>query len=324
MPESLKRVRIIDFQSLHDVDLELGRFTVIVGPSDVGKSAVIRAIHSAVVNRSGQDFIRSGTKESKVALVFEDGVLAWLKGGSTTYKLGKKSFEKPGRTVPQEVAEFLRLGDIQVGEEKLNPNIHGQFQPPFLVTSSPGTRARLIGEMSGINTLYLAIAEANRRGQGAKRLQTTRIGDLEKERAELLNYSHLPSVQAGLSAVSKKLGAVQVKEKEAYELKLSTYALQEAERLVLETQMKAEKAAGLKEKVDRATILIEGIQGLQVSLLELQALTQAGLQGAITLGDLRRQRDEILKELEGITICPTCETALAPGHFMPEAQEAHA
>lgn len=318
----LTKIRIIDFQSLHDVDLELGRFTVIVGPSDVGKSAVIRAIHSAVVNRSGQDFIRSGTTESKVALVFEDGVLAWLKGGSTTYKLGKKNFEKPGRTVPEEVANFLRLGDIQVGDEKLNPNIHGQFQPPFLVTSSPGTRARLIGEMSGINTLYLAIAESNRRGQASKRLQTTRIGDLEKSKEELRGYAHLPAVQSGLSAVGKKLEKVDAQEVEAQGLKTDAYRLREARRQVLETQAKAEKAAGLKEKMDRASALIEAIQGLQLPLIELKGLKLAVTQSEVTASELRRQRDEILQELESVTVCPTCEQPLAAGHFTPEESNA--
>jgi len=313
----LNKVRIIDFQSLHDVDLELGRFTVIVGPSDVGKSAVIRAIHSAVTNRSGQDFIRSGAKESKIALVFEDGVLAWLKGGSATYKLGKKEFEKPGRTVPEEVANFLRLGDIQVGDEKLNPNIHGQFQPPFLVTSSPGTRARLIGEMSGINTLYLAIAESNRRGQASKRLRTTRIGDLEKSKEELRGYSHLPAVQVGLNAVGKKLKAVEAKEKEAQELKAAAYYLKETQRRVLETQATAEKASDLKGKMDRASVLIESIKGLYLGRTELKDLKFAVTQGEVTSSELRRQRDEILQELGSVIVCPTCNSPLDSGHFTP-------
>ncbi len=317
----LTKLRIIDFQSIHDLDLELGRFTVITGPSDVGKSAVIRAIHSAITNRSGQDFIRSGSKECKVALVFEDGAVGWLKGGSGTYKLGSQVFNKTGRSVPEEVSAFLRLGDIQVGEEKLNPNIHGQFQPPFLVTSTPGTRARLIGEMSGINILYLAIAESNRRGQAAKRLQGTRIGDLEKAREELQGYSHLPAVQTGLKAVSESLEALQAKERDFQLLELATTLLVRRQRQVSETRDRAEKAAGLKEKMERATALIGAIQALQLARKELGALKQAVNQGQVQTELLGQQRDEILQELKGITMCPTCEQPLTPGHFVPAPED---
>lgn len=37
-------IRVQGFQSLYDVSLDLGGFTVIVGPSSSGKSAFIRSV----------------------------------------------------------------------------------------------------------------------------------------------------------------------------------------------------------------------------------------------------------------------------------------
>ena len=46
----IERVHIQGFQSLADVDLELGGFTVIQGKSNSGKSAFIRALRAVVTN----------------------------------------------------------------------------------------------------------------------------------------------------------------------------------------------------------------------------------------------------------------------------------
>ena len=68
----LNRLRIRNFQSLEDIDLELGQFTVIIGESDTGKSAIIRALKYALINKVGTGFIRHGEKQAAVELTFED------------------------------------------------------------------------------------------------------------------------------------------------------------------------------------------------------------------------------------------------------------
>ena len=47
----LERLEVKDYQSLADIDIPLGRFTVIVGPSGNGKSALIRALRALWENQ---------------------------------------------------------------------------------------------------------------------------------------------------------------------------------------------------------------------------------------------------------------------------------
>ena len=54
----LERIEVKDYQSLADVDIPFGRFTVIVGPSGNGKSALIRALKALCFNQVGHRFIR--------------------------------------------------------------------------------------------------------------------------------------------------------------------------------------------------------------------------------------------------------------------------
>lgn len=53
----LKQVSIRNYQSLRALDLLLGRVTVITGHSDSGKSALVRAIQTAVFNLEGNSFL---------------------------------------------------------------------------------------------------------------------------------------------------------------------------------------------------------------------------------------------------------------------------
>jgi len=55
-----------NFQSLQDVEIELGKFTVIVGASSSGKSALIRAIEAIASNSLNSDNIMQGTKHASV------------------------------------------------------------------------------------------------------------------------------------------------------------------------------------------------------------------------------------------------------------------
>ena len=205
----INQLRIRNFQSLGDISLSPGNFTVIVGESDLGKSAVIRAIKSLIGNRSGQDFIRFGQSKADVAIKFNDGAIAWVKDGQTaTYKVAKdgktESFTKFGKSLPEEISDFVRLGDVEISGEKVNPNLHEQFNLPFLVTENPSTRAKLLGELSGVNILYLAVAEARRREQAQKRYRTTRISDLETIEVELRSYDYLPNVESILDEAKKE------------------------------------------------------------------------------------------------------------------------
>ena len=69
--KAIKRVIIEDFQSHRYTELELAPgFNVIVGPSDQGKTAILRAIRWVIYNdRRGTDFIRVGASKARVTLV---------------------------------------------------------------------------------------------------------------------------------------------------------------------------------------------------------------------------------------------------------------
>ena len=133
----LKQIKIRDFQSIAKADIPIGGLTVIVGKSDVGKSALVRAMSAVVYSRRGADIIRSGAKQARVALQFDDGVVVWERAKSVRFMLRKENeepseYSKVGVAVPQEIEDFHRLGGIEVGDNEVRLTLANQFDPPFL------------------------------------------------------------------------------------------------------------------------------------------------------------------------------------------------
>lgn len=173
----IDRVHIEGFQSLADVDLTLGGFTVIQGRSNSGKSAVIRALRALASNGgnlrgTGGSYINHHRSKVVVTLERDGSTLVWSKSAKkTTYDLDGRVFTT-GQEVPAEVDEWLKIGDLVVDEQnnlKVNVNFQGgargqgQFEPPFLVVDRPGSYlAKVLALLTSASLLYSAQALAKK------------------------------------------------------------------------------------------------------------------------------------------------------------------
>lgn len=162
----IERIAIKNYQSLHNVSLELGKFTVIFGDSDVGKSAVYRAIRGLVTAEDGDSFITEGKPKAGVSLITPVSEVVWVKprGKSSTYHLFLDDIKvrewNRARSLPGEIARELRFEQMVVDGDKFFPNFRGQFDPLFMLFESSGKRARLLGSLVS-NLLLKGIKIAN-------------------------------------------------------------------------------------------------------------------------------------------------------------------
>ncbi len=170
----LRRLGIQNFRSIEKANLKLGEITVVIGPSDVGKSNLARALKAWAYNALSSGFTTEGKAVCRVAVaigrrhkvVFEKAEQGSAKHGRTRYVLDDAesgsaplSFEKVGRTVPQEVVDVTKIRPIVVDDLKVTVHFAGQSEPWFLLQSPPWTPAatsKIIGRVSGIDPLILA------------------------------------------------------------------------------------------------------------------------------------------------------------------------
>lgn len=185
----IESIQIKGFQSLHDVSLELGKLTVVVGSSNAGKSAVIRAIKALVENRRGDSFISDGKKECQVALKTDSGSFVWkkTKKSSGTYYFTESDINF--QQVPHEtVLRLLKLGWIELGKTKLLPNFQHQLSPPFLLSESDAQKSKVLGEITNANLILLASGHVKRELRSISYEMDFRTSDLNKAKTALLRF----------------------------------------------------------------------------------------------------------------------------------------
>lgn len=146
----LTQLRLKHFQAHTAAVFPLAPITTFTGPSDVGKSAVVRALTWLITNKpGGQGFIQSGSAEAAVGLEV-DGlkILRKKSGGDNLYKVttadGEYEYRAFGTGVPQAVDEELRT---------VPASIQSQLDPPFWLALSGAQAADALSEIANLSLL---------------------------------------------------------------------------------------------------------------------------------------------------------------------------
>lgn len=157
---ALERLEVKDYQSLKDVDIPFGRFTVIVGPSGNGKSALIRALKALCFNQVGHRFIRHHQQKAWVRLTFGGGkVIEWEKpkDKGATYVAEGQEYTRTGRSVPQDIEDMLSIRRIVIDKGvTFTPQFHSQHDLPLLLTESSTLAARALAKLTKLSVLVEA------------------------------------------------------------------------------------------------------------------------------------------------------------------------
>ncbi len=236
----LESLHLRDFQIHTKLDLDLGHPVVsIVGSSDVGKSAVVRALRFLCQNQpAGDSFIATGAERTKVSAVVDGKRITRIKGkGVNSYILdGKRlDFDLTGRKVPEEVAKLLRIGDV---------NLQHQFDPPYWLTLSPGQLSRELNEVINLDAIDSALASIASDLRGAK-------GEEETHRTALAGSETAQRELAWVPAAQRVLGAAEALtsdaggkrgERERLESLISALAINQGEEKELSSKLKGMSA----------------------------------------------------------------------------------
>lgn len=303
----LHRLEIRDFQSLSEVSLELGQLVVIIGSTNSGKSAVVRALQAALFNRSGGEFVREGKDATEVKLVFEGGPLTWRKPrkGGGEYRMNGTPLTRVGREAPPELDKLTGVREI-VGEGvKARLNFDDQFSEPFLLAGTGGQAARLLARVSKLDVLVTAQVLARRDGERTKKAATAAdelAQGLRDRLAAQPDYEQLLRRWEALRERNEVLQAEEAKLVAADGLLVELQRLQRTRAVWVEKRL-PERVAALVEQVSVVADAAKTVATL--------AEATAGVEGAKTRRDSAEMRlaeveEELHQRLAGLEICPVC------------------
>jgi DNA repair ATPase RecN len=315
-------VHIRNWQSLRSVDLDLGRFTVIVGASSSGKSAFMRALRAVTSTATGTSAITRGADTASISVTAsgEGASVVTLEHvrGSWRYRMTapmvryrmtgpstEAVFTKLNRSVPEQITAALRIAP---GSPL---NFAGQFDRPYLLTESGASVARELGELTNVDVVFEAVREANRRKSAASGVLRTRRDDLARVSAEAQRFADLP---ARLDACTRAEAHAEVAHRlhdEVRRLSAAIDILQVTESVLAEYTSAPPLAdiAAVDAASAELTRFVTALRETQTTTAAFQRAKAVAAASASTERELSAQYQQILVTLG---TCPTCEQRITP------------
>jgi len=188
------KVRIKNFQSIEDVSFEIpeNAFTCIVGPSNIGKSALRRALECLFYNKSEASYIRNGTQMCSVEVSFDDNTLIkWYRNKKTAgYQIDGDDFTKLAGTVPDVLID-KGFKELNVNKDRYQVQIASQFNNIFLLNQTGSKITEVLSNLGNLNR----IIKSNKACQSDLKMNKSRLNirreDIISSKEKLKGYKGL-------------------------------------------------------------------------------------------------------------------------------------
>lgn len=153
-------LRLKNFQSWHECNLNVKGFTTIVGDTNLGKSSIFRAVKAIMRNKLPANYIKHGNTSVSVGL--DDITISRTSKGTPSYVVGEQKYDKLAGETPKEILD-KGLGEVKVGEFSFDPIFASQFDPQFGLSWTPSQVNLVLGAFSATDKLEQGKKEANKR-----------------------------------------------------------------------------------------------------------------------------------------------------------------
>jgi DNA repair protein SbcC/Rad50 len=302
-------LRVRNYQSLRELDLKFGQLTVITGPSNSGKSAVLRAIKAVVTNVPSPSVVTAGQPFLAIALTVDDYVALLERGeGKSTYHLqhaawsAPQVFTKAGRSVPTEVSRAIKL------PADGGPHFTFQFDKPFLLDAPAPEVTRALSALTNADMVLAAAKEANRRKTTKSAELKVRQRDKLAAEERLQEFEGLEGESQLLDLAESLLDSSDAKRAAASTLRTVVERLEVA--ATARTELLSSLAASTTPNLDQLTLLVERSTTLSAKILKIESLVAQRQAASQLLDDARTEEGQAQEArralLEELGHCPTC------------------
>lgn len=217
----MTEVEVRNFQSVEHAVFRIEGFTALVGRSNIGKSALVRAVKAALTGATGTDFVRHGglcarrLKDAKackcqtsVHIKREGFDLLWEKGdGVNRYTFNGQVNDSVGSGTPS----FLMDGyaPIKIGDSKELLQVSDQFDPIFLLNQTGGVVADVLSDVAHLDRVNIAMRMVEKDRREAVSTRKVREQDVVLLTQNLVQYDGLDAAVGKIQGVEEKLVIVE-------------------------------------------------------------------------------------------------------------------
>jgi len=199
----IKSIHIENFQSHKNTTLTLSDgVNVVIGSSDSGKTAIIRALNWLVNNKpAGEDFRSSWGGDTTVDIILnKDMCVSRERTKENLYIISSnkgvmaQEFKSFGQDVPQEIKQLLNFSDI---------NIQYQLDSPFLLSATAGEVGRYLNKIVSLDKIDSTLSNIEKRRRKIKSEIEMFKGQLSQQNEELKKYDDLDEIEEKIKQIEK-------------------------------------------------------------------------------------------------------------------------
>ena len=149
----IERIELENFMSHRHTVIEPARgLTVLIGPNNCGKSAVVAALQILSHNDNSTYVLRHETGKCRVSVTTDEGdAIVWRRGknGGPAYEVNGNTFDRlKSAGQPEILDSTLRLPKVQCDRDEVDIHFGEQKSPVFLVRDSARTAADFFASSS--------------------------------------------------------------------------------------------------------------------------------------------------------------------------------
>ncbi len=251
----IKSVEIFNFQSHKHSLFEFSPYVNnIIGSSNSGKTAVLRAINWVINNRpSGEAMVSNFNRDSKgnqkedtkVTVVTDNHTISRVRSKQGNYYvLDGKTLEAIGMDVPDEIRDALNMGEV---------NIQSQMDAPFLISNTPGEVARFLNkivQLDKIDVYLSAIGTKKHKTKAELELAKTNLKNVEEDLKRFNWVVDAGQIIENLEQLTKK---VETYTKEFETLKSDVITYNEQKGILSRTEILSKCDSIIKNIADLST-----------------------------------------------------------------------
>lgn len=305
----LKSLSIQGFQSWRKVYLNFHTgMNVIIGDSQTGKSALMKAIDWVLRNRPMSSNILNldvATPRSTVLInTYDDEKVRLTKSFKATntavYSINNQPLRKFKTSVPAEVPKVLKLTDV---------NIQRQGDQPFLITSSSGAISKEINKITNIEQSDKWVKSLTSQiDQSTSKIKFA-TQDIDILKDVVKKYKGLEDLEEGinrLTEIEDEIEELETKVDEieecVSEVKILDGRIEIANSLYKALRKDVRTFKKLSKKLDKQKLLYKTLTDYKIALTSVD-MAEEELEGLIS---------QYKKKLKKSGTCPTCQTKISP------------
>ena len=193
----IKQIQINNFQSHQDTRLSLDPgVNVIVGSSDSGKSAIIRALRWIIQNKVPANFRSTWGGDTQIVLSSDNIITRSRTNKDNAYSLEGQEYKSFNKDIPEEVERTLNFSDI---------NTQFQMDSPFLLSKSAGEVARTLNKIVNLDAIDYCLTNVERQKRKIKTDTEYSEENLKTHESNMLEFSGLDEMEKNIERIECRI-----------------------------------------------------------------------------------------------------------------------